>query len=408
MQHKAQKKYYKTVLQLITGLILSISIALPDVSAQDDPTQRLKELENILAAKRRQKETLEKAASGAKTDAERVSRNLAVAANDIQLAEGNVSRLEVRIGSLEQEVTKKQEILSDRQDELLTLMSALERLSKRPAALALLQPSEALDTARSASLMGTIVPQINAKAKSLKTDLANLAIIQAKLSRERFSLKNTLERLTQHQLKLASLLRKRKAEASEASTAAKKTAQDIDEYVKEAKSLRDLMNKLAKRAEAQILAEKRAPAQQPQDDLFRPNGPPISKMKGLLPLPVVGRIIEHFGDKLAVGSAQGMRITTRGGAQVVSPYDGQVVFAGPFRDYGSLLIIEHSGGYHSLLAGLGELYNAVGQWVLAGEPIGLMKVSGKTQNLYLELRKKGRAINPEPWLKRQLAAKTVN
>jgi len=408
MQHKAQKKYYKTVLQLITGLILSISIALPDVSAQDDPTQRLKELENILAAKRRQKETLEKAASGAKTDAERVSRNLAVAANDIQLAEGNVSRLEVRIGSLEQEVTKKQGILSDRQDELLTLMSALERLSKRPAALALLQPSEALDTARSASLMGTIVPQINAKAKSLKTDLANLAIIQAKLSRERFSLKNTLERLTQHQLKLASLLRKRKAEASEASTAAKKTAQDIDEYVKEAKSLRDLMNKLAKRAEAQILAEKRAPAQQPQDDLFRPNGPPISKMKGLLPLPVVGRIIEHFGDKLAVGSAQGMRITTRGGAQVVSPYDGQVVFAGPFRDYGSLLIIEHSGGYHSLLAGLGELYNAVGQWVLAGEPIGLMKVSGKTQNLYLELRKKGRAINPEPWLKRQLAAKTVN
>jgi murein hydrolase activator len=74
-----------------------------------------------------------------------------------------------------------------------------------------------------------------------------------------------------------------------------------------------------------------------------------------------------------------------------------VVFAGPFRGYGQLLIIEHSEGYHSLMAGMGRIDTSVGARVLAGEPIGAMAEDG-TPSLYVELRRDGQPINPLPWL----------
>jgi len=84
---------------------------------------------------------------------------------------------------------------------------------------------------------------------------------------------------------------------------------------------------------------------------------------------------------------------------VLAPFDGQVIYRGPFRSYGEILIIQHGGGYHSVLAGLGRSDAAVGQWVLAGEPVGAMgsPQDGKAQ-LYVELRRDGHPIDPAPWL----------
>ncbi|MFC3052736.1 murein hydrolase activator EnvC family protein [Kordiimonas pumila] len=395
---------YKPVFGALCSILAAVALlcaafAVP-AHADEDPSKRLKELEQILEAKRKEKATLEEAYNNAATEAERLSRELVIAGHDIQQTEENASRLEQRITTLETEVKNKQESLSKRQDELLILISSLERLSRRPAALALLQPSEALTTARSASVMGTIVPQITVKADGLRADLKSLAVIQEKLSKERFTLKNTLVRLTEHQLKLASLLQKRQDDASSASSAALKTGSDINKLAKEAKSLRELLENLARRKAAEELAAKRRPVQKQLENGFKPNSQPMSKMKGLLSLPVVGTIIEHYGDKLAVGTAHGIKIKSRENAQVVSPYDGQIVFAGPFRDYGNLIIIEHKGGYHSLLAGIGELYNTVGQWVLSGEPVGVMNRATSSQDLYLEIRERGQAINPETWLKK--------
>ena len=120
-------------------------------------------------------------------------------------------------------------------------------------------------------------------------------------------------------------------------------------------------------------------------------------MRGRLRLPARGTTMGRFGESTGLSPrSQGVTLRTRQGAQVVAPYDGRVVFAGPFRNYGLILIISHGDGYHTLLAGLSKLQTVVGQDLLTGEPMGMMGRDNK-RSLYIELRRKGTAINPTPW-----------
>jgi septal ring factor EnvC (AmiA/AmiB activator) len=133
---------------------------------------------------------------------------------------------------------------------------------------------------------------------------------------------------------------------------------------------------------------------------------PFAEAKGLLPLPVQGRRVLTFGEKTQYGSqSKGLVIETRHAAQVVSPSDGWIVYAGEFRSYGQLLIINAGGGYHILLAGLSQIDAQLGQFVLAGEPVGVMSVAAKSPMhaqdnapvLYIEFRKDQRPVDPDPW-----------
>jgi len=128
----------------------------------------------------------------------------------------------------------------------------------------------------------------------------------------------------------------------------------------------------------------------------------FAKARGTMPFPVAGNLTGRYGGAGQTPGepgllAKGITITARAGAQVVAPFDGIIAFAGPFRGYGQLLIIEHSEGYHTLLAGMGHIDATAGQRVLAGEPVGVMDDGGAAA-LYVELRRDGQPINPLPWL----------
>ncbi len=145
------------------------------------------------------------------------------------------------------------------------------------------------------------------------------------------------------------------------------------------------------------------PSDGPVAALARPvNVRPFPKQPDTAPLvmPARGRIVTVYGQRDKSGTvSKGLSIATRHAAQIVAPYDGRVAYAGVFRRYGRILIIEHGGRYHTLLAGVDRIDAVVGQWVLAGEPIGVMTdQSGITPELYLELRRTGQPINPLPWL----------
>ncbi len=393
-------------LRLLGGVALVFALTAPAMPQErkEAAESNLDRLEEQMDARERQKQALEEAAEQAATEARSLSENLVTAARDIRLAEENATRLEQKIADLETESAEKKATLEIRRDELLKLLSALERLSARPAVFTFLQPEEALKTARSASLMGNLVPTIDARAAALRTELGVLADIQNKLSAERFSLKNTLAKLTQHQLNLASLLERRKAEAASARTDAERASRELAGFARKAASLRELIDKLEQQAakRAQMAPVHVTPRRDERS--IAPIGKPMGEMKGLLPYPAIGPIVGRYGAKEGAGHARGIKIKARTGAQIVSPYDGQIVFAGPFRGYGQLLIISHGNGYHSLLAGLAELNSIVGQWVLTGEPVGTMATNESQTELYVELRHKGDTVDPAPWLNRKMAS----
>jgi septal ring factor EnvC (AmiA/AmiB activator) len=135
----------------------------------------------------------------------------------------------------------------------------------------------------------------------------------------------------------------------------------------------------------------------------------FASARGRLRRPVNGTEIHSFGSTDAFGgTAQGASIATRPGARIATPADGWVVYAGPFRSYGNLLIINAGGGYHILLAGMERIDVELGQFVLAGEPVAAMgarglasagatEVGASQPVLYVEFRKDGTAVDPGPW-----------
>src|SRR5262249_48297519 len=123
--------------------------------------------------------------------------------------------------------------------------------------------------------------------------------------------------------------------------------------------------------------------------------------------PAEGRIVANYGAQIAGGPpAQGATVRTRPGAQVSAPASGQVAYAGPFRSYGQVLILNLDGGYALTLTGMDVVRARVGETVVAGQPLGEMAVSATSPpDLYVEVRRNGRTINPARWLSaRGLAA----
>jgi septal ring factor EnvC (AmiA/AmiB activator) len=134
----------------------------------------------------------------------------------------------------------------------------------------------------------------------------------------------------------------------------------------------------------------------------------FASAKGLFAYPVNGTKIRDFGGSDGAGGVEkGISLAARSGAQVTTPCDGWVVYAGPFRSYGQLLILNAGGGYHVLIAGMERISVNIGQFVLTGEPVATMGKASQVASilatnasqpvLYVEFRKDGTPIDPGPW-----------
>ena len=297
---------------------------------------------------------------------------------------------------------------------------------------------------RSAMLLASAFPELRGQALALAEQLNGLVRVMASIRTEGEKLRMETGRLNEARTRLASLQetkRQTQAERSLELDEMRRAAADITRSVGD---LSDLINKLDKEVaertglgtyEQQLAAsgEQRGQGGQPgapgaagseekeasivlapaeeRVAMLTPGrikpAMPFVQAKGLLPLPAQGKRVLTFGDKTQYGShSKGLVLETRFGAHVVSPSDGWIVYAGEFRSYGRLLIINAGGGYHILLAGLSQIDAQLGQFVLAGEPVGVMaaepkSAQGKSQDsaplLYIELRKDQKPIDPDPW-----------
>lgn len=383
------------------ALAVGLLVAGADPSIGQE-SQQLKEVERALATDRARLEQLEQQQTAIGDEIARLQSELVAQAARAQALESRLSELDQQLFELTNEETAKSVELAMRRRQLDASLAALGWLAMQPPATLLLGEGDTADRVRGATLVTIAVPALQERARGLKRDLAALDGLRREIALRREELTTETAALAEANAKIAALIEERgRLEASTAEERARQ-AKRVAELAAEARDLRDLLKKLAAmtppvKQEAEPTAPVETAAAAPPAGVMRD----FPERPGAVTPPAQGSLLVRYGDRPSEGAeSRGITVATRSGAQVVAPYDGQVVFQGPFRGYGPILIIEHGGGYHSLLAGLGRIDAEVGQWLKQGEPVGQMGpgTGDASPNLYVELRRDGQPIDPAPWL----------
>lgn len=348
-------------------------------------------------------QTLEAEAALAENSAERAARESAALAARIQQAEAGIAAARARMAIVDKERDDLREMLGEEQRPLVRLTAALQQFSRRPVALSVLRPGEVRDLVYLRSMLHNTVPRVRESTAGLRNQLARAAELRREAGVAAETLKAEEQSLGERRAALAEVeTRERlaaRAVASEASREADR-ALALSEQVRDLDGLVDELDRAA--ALRQRLAALPGPKLRPA----APEGSVVvdggiadaasdagdSNAPSPYILPVTGRTLVGFGAPLDAGLSQGLTLGPLAGAQVVAPASGRIAFAGPYRGYGQIVIIEHSGGWTSLVTGLAGKTVTVGEEVVLGSPIG---VAGPSRpSVSLELRRGGEPVNP--------------
>ncbi len=395
----------------ITGILLAAFLwgqPAPVLSATKDDLQKI---EQDIQRSRQKSQELETKSFSLKQDVQALRAELIALSQSVQQREAGVTRLEIAIADLMIEEKQARLGLEERHGQSVETLMALQRLALNPPEAIIASPQAPSDMVRSAILLRSIVPQIQRQADALNAEVSSYerkrSLLEAQ--KKKLSLANT--NLDDERRRLNRLIKEKRTLSARFSKDSKREARHIANLTSKAQNLRGLLEKIEKdrkRKAAEKKRKKPAPKTQKEEDQEivlgkPPTGKPMAKAKGKLTKPGSGRLIMRFGQKEKLGGKhRGISIKTRRSAQIVATYDGQIAFAGPFRGYKQLLIIDHGDGYHTLLTGMERIDVSVGQWLLSGEPVGVMSSNRSSDaTLYFELRKKGVPINPLPWIRQQ-------
>lgn len=392
---------------VLAALLAVFCDTAPARADEDGAASRLKEVERRLQETRGREASLEKQETALDQEVLALRAAAVAAAKAVHARESRLARLETRLDALASEAADKKARLDRRRGQLQDTLAALTRLARLPPSAALALPRPPAETVRGALLMRAAVPALETRVAGLREALDGYAELRDRIARERAEIDRQGNALTDERRRLDGLLDRKRALSDRARAETERARDESRRLAGEAADLRDLLAKLetARKARARAAAGTRAKGAPPAGPSAAPpgGGTDFANARGRLPFPAPGRLTRRYGERAGDGTASaGIVIATRADAPVIAPYDGLVVFAGPFRGYGRLLIIEHGEGYHILLSGLFRIDASAGQWLLAGEPIGVM---GKAEDggtaLYVELRRESRPIDPLPWLMAQ-------
>ena len=358
------------------------------VHAQDPGAmQQLQELERALEQGRARQQELARQATRLAQELGSVRAQLVAAASAVQQQELRISELRTHLEALRAEEAAKSRSLEREQEDLAQVLASLARLSRQPPVTMVAGANAALDLTRSSILLAAIIPGLQERGRAAVAELQSVRSLRQRIDVEEAELEQAHQQYQIERTRLAALLEQRGREAVQAQTEQQDERARIAKLAAEAEDLRELLGRLE--------AQPPAPGEGPPEGTR-----PFPEARGRLPLPARGKVIRNWGEIDPLGlPARGLTVEIVADAQVVAPYDGRVVYADNFRYYGQLLIIDHGGGYHTLVAGLSRIDGQVGQWLLAGEPVGQAShgENGKS-TLYVELRRNGEPINPSPWL----------
>jgi murein hydrolase activator len=389
---------------------------------------RDQELEALRAAQRRTLENearLKREIESIGDDRRRFNQQLIDTASRVLAVEERIAQTQARLEPLDEREQALRTSLEQRRGVIAEILAALQRIGRRPPSGLMMRADDALQSVRSAMMLGAVLPEMRQQAEVLAADLAELVHLRQQTAAERDRLARDLFVLADERQHLSVFIEERQKRLGEAEQALSEERQRAAQLARQAENLTQLITKLeqgldtaaraarAARAAARASEEAKAPGGRPDLAALKDTGrlaPAIAfaSAKGTLPLPANGARIKEFGAADGLGGTEkGVSISARPGGQITAPCDGWVVYAGPFRNYGQLLILNAGGGYHVLLAGMERISVDLGQFVLTGEPVAVMgdgaqsavaKAGGVSQPvLYVEFRKDGVPVDPGPW-----------
>ena len=410
----------RVTIGLVAGAVCLAVPAQAQTGAATPTQERLDAVRKSLEQDRGRAAELSRKAEEQARELTKLRTEMRVAAQAVQTHEAALDTLESELSLLEGEATRKQVQFESRRSELGSTLAALQRLSLRPTAALLVSPGDPNDVVRSGLLLRTTVPEIERQARLLRADIAELTDVQDRIRTRKVELQAAAVDLKNERNRLKGLSDTKNTVLTQTRGAQSEAEKRVAALSSEAKTLEELLSNLRDSTASAIPQPHPWPGQNAESLIaptLRPTGPSIASARGQLSWPAYGTLIRGFGAQTEAGvPAQGVTWETRANSSVVAPWDGRIAFAGPFRRFGQILIIDHGEGYHSLIAGLGQIDAQLGQWVLAGEPLGMTGVGADAKSggrasqaqsrsrgstLYVEFRHDGQPINPLPWLAAQ-------
>ena len=395
------------VLIAVSGFgFVAAAQTVPDYDNLDQTQAALAEARTQQAAAARRAAQLEQSAAAAVAAADRTARQAAAIAARIQESEAGIAAQQAQIAMIARQRGMLRAALAERQRPVVQLTAALQRLSRRPLVLSLLRPGSVRETAMTRALLETMLPEVARRTRTLRSELARGRVLEAQARGASQALRGQQTTLASRRQALAAIETRQRLASRAASGDASRETERALALAEQARDLSSLVGDLARAGSLRAaLAALPGPVMRPP----RPDQSQVidSAAAGLATgsvapaqiagyiLPVAGRLVTGFGEGGAdAPRSRGVGIAARSGALVVAPAAGRVAFAGAYRGFGTIVIIEHDGGWTSLVTGLARADVAVGDTIVAGAPLGIAGGDTPMPVIGLELRREGIPVNP--------------
>jgi septal ring factor EnvC (AmiA/AmiB activator) len=374
--------------------LAALTIAPPAVSIAQDA----QDLEALTRAESEARETEAKL----RADRERITKEIAALKAELarvtaqtQAYERENLRIADRLAQSTAELAQLEEQLSETRAQTQTLFAALQRLQLAPSAAIISNPDDAVQTAQAATMIDLLSTELKRRADDTVALAAQATEVRNEAARQQEELAANRAELERRQVQTQRLVKEKETLQASIRSEEYKARAEALRLAAEAQSLRELLEQVAAIPESVAPRIKPdAPSQTPQGPVTLPPGTVrFAEARGGVVRPVSGRISQGFGR-----GSQGQTYSARSQGQVIAPYAGRVEFVGPFRTYGQVVILNLNDGYYLLLTGLGDTFVSVNETVTRGEPVGRMPSGSGRKSLYVELRRNGRPIDPEPWM----------
>jgi septal ring factor EnvC (AmiA/AmiB activator) len=394
---------FPLMLALIAGL--AATTALPGSAAAPARAVNLLDQERAALARAlidaraaaKRSDTLERQALSATQEADKARAQARVLASRVQEAEADIAAAEARVKIIATLQRAQKARLVKRQQPLARLTAALQSMARRPTMLALVQPGSIDDMVRVRAVLATTIPRVEAETAVLRKDIARsrdlarqaqrAALLQREGRKELALRRSALARLEARSRSRSRDLASTSRLEEERALGLSERARDLNALVGTIEASGTLRQQLAA-LDGPVLRPPRPQASQVVENVPLPS----RTARPAYRLPTPGAIVAGFGEVSATGvRSRGLTLAPRPGAQLIAPADGRIGFAGPYRGFGQIVIIEHVGGWTSLITGLARTNLKVGERIAQGDPIG--RAAEIRPRITVELRRGGRPID---------------